>query len=309
MAKDTNSPQRPRYWLLTSPRTASNLLVKMLNLDEQNVRPASHGGYFFLQSLPKHFLLAEKPIDKWTEEESATVNKVIQECSERFQDYIAAAGRTVGSQKEAVPLPMMGINQPTRSPLNLTLFPDEFLKTWNPTFLIRHPALMIPSLYRTCFGKMEWEGFKRPRKEPMTAEVTTKWHRTLYDFFSEHFANDSIWPIVIDADDVMTCPQLVGKYAQLTGLDETKVRYSWDKAGDEELNKLSHVEKRMLSSINASTTIDQSKVAGKVDIDQEVVKWKTEFGEEGAQKLERWVRDAMPDYEFLHSRRLRLEQE
>ena len=143
----------------------------------------------------------------------------------------------------------------------------------------------------------------------MTAEVTMKWHRALYDFFSEHFANDSIWPIVIDADDVMTCPQLVGKYAQLTGLDESKVRYSWDKAGEEELNKLSHVEQRMLSSINASTTIDQSKVAGKVDIDQEVVKWKAEFGEEGAQKLERWVRDAMPDYEFLHSRRLRLEQE
>ncbi|KAM0080085.1 hypothetical protein ACKRZS_007762 [Fusarium odoratissimum] len=335
MAKGANSPQRPRYWLLTSPRTASNLLVKMFNLDDQNVRPASHGGYFFLPSLPKHFLVAEKPMDTWTEEESATVNKVIQECSERFQDYIAAAEKegqviyvkehsimlnhprcedsyvngSTGSQKEAVPLPMMGITQPTRSPLNLTLFPDEFLKTWNPTFLIRHPALMIPSLYRTCFGKMEWEGFKRPRKEPMTAEVTMKWHRTLYDFFSEHFANDSIWPIVVDADDVMTCPQLVGKYAQLTGLDESKVRYSWDKAGEEELNKLSHVEQRMLSSINASTTIDQSKVAGKVDIDQEVVKWKAEFGEEGAQKLERWVRDAMPDYEFLHSRRLRLEQE
>ncbi|KAG4263165.1 hypothetical protein FPRO03_10528 [Fusarium proliferatum] len=335
MAKGANSPQRPRYWLLTSPRTASNLLVKMLNLGEQNVRPAIHGGYFFLPSLPKHFLIAEKPMDTWTEEESATVNRAIQECSERFQDYIAAAEKegqiiyvkehsimlnhpriednhvngSTGSQKEATSIPMKGIAQPTRSPLNLTLFPDEFLKTWNPTFLIRHPALMIPSLYRTCSGTMEWEGFKRPRKEPMAAEITTRWHRTLYDFYSEHFANDSIWPIVIDADDVMTCPQLVGKYAKLTGLDESKVRYSWDKAGEEVLNKLSHMEQRMLSSINASTTIDQSKVAGKVDIDQEAVKWKAEFGEEGAQKLERWVRDAMPDYEFLHSRRLRLEQE
>ena len=77
MAKGANSPQRPRYWLLTSPRTASNLLVKMLNLGEQNVRPAIHGGYFFLPSLPKHFLIAEKPMDTWTEEDSATVNKVI----------------------------------------------------------------------------------------------------------------------------------------------------------------------------------------------------------------------------------------
>ncbi|KAH7251298.1 hypothetical protein BKA59DRAFT_524471 [Fusarium tricinctum] len=335
MAQGAKSQQRQRYWLLTSPRTASNLLVKMLNLDEQGVRPAHNGGYFFLPSVPKIFLINEKPMDTWTHEESEIVNTMLQKCLENFQDHIAAAeqeGQTLYVkehtlmmthpqfenhyvhnvkviQDEAAPLAMRNIAQPTRSPLNLTLFPDEFLKTWNPTFLIRHPALMIPSHYRTCLSDLEMDGYKRPGKKPMAAEITTRWQRALYDFYAEHFANDSIWPIVIDADDVMTCPPLVSKYAQLSGLDESKVRYSWDKVGEQELNKMNDSAKRMLSSINASTKIDTSKVAGNIDIDQELGKWIKEFGEEEARTLEKLVRDAMADYNFLHSKRLRLEQE
>jgi hypothetical protein len=337
MAKGASTRQRGRYWLLTSPRTASNLLVKMLNLDEQGVRPAHHGGYFFLPTVEKHFLLERKSIDTWTEEENAAINGIIQQCSQRFLDHITAAeqeGQKLfikehsimlnhprvedhyinGSKEartisEATPVPIKGIPEPTRSRLNLTLFPDEFLKTWNPTFLIRHPALMIPSLYRTCQGEMEYKGIRRPRQEPCPTELTMRWHRTLYEFFAEHFANDNVWPIVLDADDIMTRPELVSKYAKLAGLDDSKVRRSWEKAGDKDLNKLSTVEQRMLSSINASTTIDNSKVAGNIDIDQEVVKWTQEFGEGEARKLEKWVRDALPDYEFMHSRRMRVEQE
>ncbi|RGP76740.1 hypothetical protein FLONG3_5180 [Fusarium longipes] len=337
MAQGAQSRQRGRYWLLTCPRTASNLLVKMLNLDEQGVRPAHHGGYFFLPTVGKHFLVDQKPIENWTEEENNALDSVIQKCSQRFQDHIAAAeqeGQKLfvkehsimlnhprvenhyinGSKEsrtidEATPLSIRGIPEPTRSRLNLTLFPDEFLKTWNPTFLIRHPALMIPSLYRTCQGEMEYNGIKRPRQEPCATELTMRWHRTLYEFYAEYFANDSVWPIVLDADDIMTSPELVSKYAKLAGLDDSKVRRSWEKAGDKEVNKLHVVEQRMLSSINASTTIDNSKVAGNIDIDEEVAKWTNEFGEEEAKKLEKWVRDALPDYEFMHAKRMRVKQE
>ncbi|KAM0345013.1 hypothetical protein ACHAPU_006896 [Fusarium lateritium] len=334
MTQSAQSEQRPRYWLLTSPRTASNLLVKMLNLDEQGVRPANHGGYFFLPSMPRHFFINEKPMDTWTDEENKTASKLTQQCSENFQDYIAAAeqeGQNIfvkehtlmlthphyenhymhtpqEVQSEATSLPIRNIAQPTRSPFNLTLFPDEFLKTWNPTFLIRHPALVLPSLYRTCLCDLELDGYKRPGKQPMATEVTLRWQRTLYEFYAEHFAGDSVWPIVIDADDVMTCPPLVSKYARLSGLDESKVRYSWDKANEQQLNEMNSGVKRMLSSINASTTIDQSKVAGNMDINQEAIKWASEFGEEGGRNLERWVRDALVDYNFLHSKRLRLEE-
>src|SRR5690606_7516389 len=50
MAQGENgTPIKRRFWLITSPRTASNMLVKILNLDEQGVRPGPMaGGYFFL---------------------------------------------------------------------------------------------------------------------------------------------------------------------------------------------------------------------------------------------------------------------
>ncbi|KAM5343886.1 hypothetical protein ACJ41O_012423 [Fusarium nematophilum] len=337
MTQDKESRQRPRYWLLTSPRTASNLLVKLLNLDEQGVRPAQGGGYFFLPSVPQHFDLNNKPMDTWTQEERTGLDDIHQECFDRLQEHIFAAERegqitfvkehvmmlnnpffeaqhvygTKHVPGEPKSLLMKGIKHPSldpsRSPLNLTLLPDEFLKTWNPTFLIRHPAMVLPSLYRTCLCDIEMNGFTRAKKEPMAAEVTTKWVRSLYDLYSAHFVDDPLWPIVLDADDIMTCPALVAKYAQLAGLDDRKVRYSWDKASEEKVNKLSSAEQRMLSSINASTKVDTTKVAGSIDIGEEAVKWRNEFGMEGAQKLEQWVRDAMPDYKFLYSRRLRLE--
>ncbi|WXC60160.1 hypothetical protein SNK03_006020 [Fusarium graminearum] len=337
MAQGAQARQCGRYWLLTSPRTASNLLVKMLNLDEQGVRPAHYGGYFYLPAIEQHFLLEKKPMETWTAEENAAVNSTIQKCSQRFLEYLDAAeqeGQKVfvkehsillthpraenhflyGSKEartitEATPITVEGIQEPTRSPLNLTVFPDEFLKTWNPTFLIRHPALVISSLYRTCLVEMDFHGIHRPKQEPCAAELTMRWHRTLYEFFAEHFASDSVWPIVLDADDIMTSPQLVSKYAKLAGLDDSKVVRSWEKAPEQKVNKLTTIEKRMLSSINASTAIDRSKIAGEVDIDKEVVKWTKEFGEEVAKKLEKWVRDAMPDYEFMHSKRMRPEQE
>ncbi|KAF5010791.1 hypothetical protein FDECE_3088 [Fusarium decemcellulare] len=333
MAQGKDSPQRRRYWLITSPRTASNLLVKMLNLDEQGVRPAKEGGYFFLPSIPRRFGLITKPMESWTEEERKALDQSQQECFDKFQDHITAAERDGEilyvkehaimlnspffesnhvhgtSEVEGEPRTLLTkhVPHPTRSQHNLTFLPDEFLNTWHPTFLIRHPAMMFPSLYRTCLTDLEVDGFKRDGREPMKTEVTTKWTRNLYNFYSNHFEKDSLWPIVLDADDVMTCPELVAKYAQLAGLDDSKIRYSWDKASAEKLNKLSPMEQRMLSSINASSKIDKSKVAGSINIDEEAVKWRSEFGEEGGRKLEQWVRDAMPDYNFMFSRRLRLE--
>lgn len=334
MTQNGKPVKRPRYWLITSPRTASNMLVTMLNLDEQDVRPANHGGYFFLPAIPRRFSAHFNPMKDWTEEERTVVDQVQQKAFDTLQDHVAAAeqeGQITFVKEHAImmnnpyfesqysygdegvigekvsTLVAKGIENPTRSALNLTSMPDEFLLTWYPTVLIRHPAMMLPSLYRTCLADFEVDGFKRPSNQPMAVETTMKWARGLYDFYSAHFGEGSQWPIVLDADDVMTHPELVAKYAQLAGLDPDKVRFSWDKASEDKLNKLSPVYKRMLSSINASSKVDSSKVAGKIDIAKEAVKWRAEFGEEGGRKLEQWVRDAMPDYQFMHAQRLVLE--
>lgn len=329
MAQGGKKPQCSRYWLITSPRTASNMLVKILNLDEQGVRHVKNGGYFFMPAVPRRFLSHLKPMKDWTEEERQGVAEPQQKCFDNLQEHVTAAeqeGQLLfvkehaimmndpffesqyahGSdavEGEAGTLRMNGVDEPTRSALNLTSMPDEFLKTWKPTFLVRHPAMMLPSLYRTC-QDFEVDGFRRPNDQPMVVERTMKWVRTLYEFYNEYFGEENQWPLVLDADDIMKNPELVTKYARLAGLDPSKLRFSWDKASDEEVKQLPHVQQIMLSSINASSKVDPSKIAGDIDIEKEAIKWREEFGEDGGRNLEQWVRDALPDYNFLHSRRL-----
>ncbi|KAI0438732.1 hypothetical protein F4803DRAFT_533920 [Xylaria telfairii] len=321
--------QKTRYWLLTMPRTASNMLVRVLNLDDQGVRPAMNGGYFFFPGMVARLSLYDKPSETWTPEEHATVKEGTLKSFDALQDHLKAAEED--GQKIFVKEHVSFLNSPyfeqeyaygkaqdclletaqarghaqsTRSSLNLTSLPDEFLKTWYPTFLIRHPALMFPSLYRTALKGVELDGKGRNQPEPYDVEGTLKFARALYDFYSNHFGVNSQWPILLDADDVIASPELVMRYAKIVGLDPEKLRFSWEKASQEQIDKMRNAEKIMLSSINASTGVDKGKMAGNINIDTEAEKWRKEFGEEGGNKLERWVRGAMSDYEYLRSKRL-----
>jgi hypothetical protein len=47
MEQDNHSQAPSRVYLSTHPRTASNFLVKVLNLGEQNVPSRFQAGYFF----------------------------------------------------------------------------------------------------------------------------------------------------------------------------------------------------------------------------------------------------------------------
>ncbi|KAJ2991822.1 hypothetical protein NUW58_g2379 [Xylaria curta] len=322
-------PSKRRYWLLTMPRTASNMLIRVLNLDEQGVRPSRNGGYFFFPSMMARLGLYSKPSQDWTLEDHATVREGLSNSFNSLQDYLEAAegeGQKMfvkehisflnsvyyeqkhmfGGAEDSLleTTPARDFTSSTRSSLNLTSLPDEFLKTWFPTFLIRHPALMIPSLYRTARCGIELDGKGRSKNEPYKVEATLKFVRALFDFYLNHFGKDSEWPVVLDADDIIAHPELVMKYAELVGLDPGKLRFSWEKASQEQLDKLLSAEKIMLGSFNASTGVDKGKIAGNIDLNTEAEKWRNEFGEEGGRKMERWVRDAMPDYEYLRSRRL-----
>ncbi|KAI0411751.1 hypothetical protein F5X98DRAFT_356642 [Xylaria grammica] len=325
-------PPKRRYWLLTMPRTASNMLVRILNLDEQGVRPAYHGGYFFFPSMLARLSLYNKE-GQWAPEDRAKVGQGVTKSFDALQDYLEAAeengekvfvkehisflndihyefehmyGPIPDEDGPSQPAPARGFAETTRSPLNRTALSDEFLKTWHPTFLIRHPAMMFPSLYRTAQSDIELYGTRRAKKEPFEVEATMEFVRSLYDFYRGYFGKDSQWPLVLDADDVISYPELVMKYAGLVGLDPATLTFSWEKTSPGEIEKMNHAMKVMLGSINASTGVDKKKLAGNVDIDTEAEKWRAEFGEEGGRKLERWVRDAMPHYEYLRERRLAL---
>lgn len=322
------SNESQRYLLISAPRTASTMLIKILNLDEQGVRPARHGGYNFLPAMPKRYSLQPKPMTEWTAEEIKDVQAIEQHCFDNMQDYIEKAneekqliflkehavllnhpwyesqslhgeGTTAG---EPTPLVPRGDKEATRSEHNKTALSDEFLKTWRPTFLIRHPAMTFPSLFRM----LRLEAFSRPNGEPNLVELTTYWQRKLLEFYESHFGEDKGWPIVLDADDIMTTPELVAKYALMVGFDEEKLRFSWDKLPQAEVDQLHPMHKDAHGSLLASDKIDPGKVAGEVDIDAEAVKWRADFGEDAAKRLEKHVRDAMPDYQYMRSKRMTL---
>jgi hypothetical protein len=61
----------------------------------------------------------------------------------------------------------------------------------------------------------------------------------------------------------------------------------------------------MTVTLRASKGIIKEKAPATVDIDVEAEKWKEEFGPEAAAMVEKAVRDAMPDYEYLKERRLK----
>ncbi|EZF33912.1 hypothetical protein H101_02530 [Trichophyton interdigitale H6] len=293
-----------RFYLITYPRTGSNLLVRMLGLDNQPdfVSGDDRGGYIFLPTikLMTDLGLRSKGMADWTPNEIQQVQQSYQECFDEFQEYLETASlkrRSVIIKEHvhflvkptALSELVFGANntphdipwtlripesyglEPKQSFLNPTVLPDEFLKTWSPAFLIRHPALAFPSLYRALY---ELETPANDEEADSLGEhcMTLRWTRTLYDWYSQNLtAAESYidgritWPIILDADDIMTDPDVAIRFAEI---------------------------------------MVQGKTAGSIDIETEARKWCFEFGYRAGKRIERLVREAMPDYKFLRSRRL-----
>lgn len=326
---ESSGKSQERHWLVSSPRTASNMLVKILNLDSQGVRPAFHGGYFFLSSINKRYPLQAKPASQWTDDETKDLWAVERSCFDNLQDYLEKAeaegqrvfvkehamlvnhpliesefihGEGSAGGKDPAPLVPRGAaaEAVTRSGLNKTVFPDGFLETWRPTFLIRHPALIFTSLFRMY----RREGFGRLGGEPNAIELTLRWNRALFDFYEARFGAEARWPVVLDADDVMLHPRLVERYAGVAGLDPARLLFSWERVPGEEMERISAMERDAQLSLYGSEKVDLGKVGGRIDVEEEAVKWREEFGDETGRRLEGLVKACMDDYEYMRSKRL-----
>jgi hypothetical protein len=281
-----------------------------------------------------------KHVEEWTQDERNQMMQSYQNCFNELEERLMTAkaeGKIVfvkehsyfiseptaqtrflfgqNSVKESpwtVQVPSTYALEVTRSSLNETVLPDEFLKTLLPTFLIRHPALAFPSHYRTFIDNDGVEATKTEGAQ-LALIMTLHWTRTLYDWYTHHLRKsesgsygDVNWPLVLDADDIMTEPEVIVRFCDIVGMDPTKLQFTWTPASKEELDQFhSDVVRRMLSTLLASAGIIREKTSANLDIDAEAKKWKEEFGECEGEKIEKWVRAAMPDYEFMKAKRLR----
>ncbi|KAJ5930878.1 hypothetical protein N7466_006371 [Penicillium verhagenii] len=323
-----------RLWFITTPRTASNLLIRILATDRQpNTIP---GEYFCQQALNvlEESGCLEKPLGDWSSHEISKIGNIYQESFDQLQAFVKAAGdkrivlkehalfvidpatrvrpadsaakhellcKVKNSEMSCLSLPDL--------PPNVTVFPDEFLASWFPVLLIRHPAVAFPSYYRTY--STHWA--KTPEeREAMKGEIQTamtlRWARSLYDWYLalwEQIGSDANLPrpIVLDAEDYMSDPEMIERFCDTVGLDSSKLQLSWEPASKEALENTDPGKRRMRDTLFASTCINPEKIKREISLQEEVQKWQLEFGEDDARKIADWVKSALPDYEFLRERR------
>ena len=331
------------FYLITYPRVASNLLVKILSIQNQpNVISNNLSGYFFLPA----FLYAQqnklrlKHVDQWSLEEKLQMRLIYQDGFDKLQAFVdraehenkilfvkehadfmadpaklsqfAWSHHAVNESAWSIQVPSSYGWQPAYSPLNDTILPDSFLRKWHPIFLIRHPALVFPSYYRAIIDN-EGRDVAAARKEPLNMVMTMRWSRRLYELYTTLHPTDNPWPIIIDAEDIINSPQVIYQLCTLMGLDTTKLQFNWERMPEEERERMAKVATpvvaRFMSTIWASEGIDKSKTPRSeyVNVDAEAVKWREEFGEADGCRLEKWVRSALPDYEFMRQKKLRTE--
>jgi hypothetical protein len=174
-----------------------------------------------------------------------------------------------------------------------TSLPDSLLLSMMPIFQIRHPILMFPSMVR---AQNKLLGPTRPRQLVLAATLTLRYSRELYDWYLSQ--GGELRPQVIDADDIINNRAAVRHICLETGMDPDAVQYEWETR--EETDPRMSI---FLSTINASRGIIPSLAARGLDSDVEKAKWKAEFGDEDGEDLASFVQDAMPDYNYLLSRR------
>lgn len=182
---------------------------------------------------------------------------------------------------------------PNSTHTNPTILPDSLLLSLQPIFQIRHPMLMFPSLVRAQSKAL---GPTPPRDMKSTAISTLRYSRELFDWYDKH--EQAMTPQVVDADDIINDKNAIRQLCLSTGLNPDAVQYEWEPRVETDPIKAAFV-----STVYASNGIIPSLSSRGLDIEKEKEKWRAEFGEEDAEDLAKLVVDAMPDYDYLLSRR------
>lgn len=211
------------HMVFAIPRTASHLLLKLLNLPEQSsICRHSNGldGYIFLPAASPRFRhsLPGRPIQEWTEEEKASLRDAMQSSFDDWQTLIeeaelqskstfvkehlhwmvdpCAEDSLYGHKKDnsSIATSFQARCTPNeagdaKEKYNITCLPDAFLlQRIKPTFLIRHPVLAFSSMLRTAIDN---QGLSVVMDEWRIQqwECTYLWSLSLYNFYAKSTAN------------------------------------------------------------------------------------------------------------------------
>ncbi|KAG7085946.1 hypothetical protein E1B28_003474 [Marasmius oreades] len=175
---------------------------------------------------------------------------------------------------------------------NLTFLPDNFLLTFTPVFIIRHPARAFPSSLRAHSRSTGGNVFDTD----FPANATFKFSRILLDWYTAR--SPSKLPVVIDGDKLVDdTKRQMKRLCERLGIDEERIRYNWDSKEDHGYGK---VWDAYYEEIQNSTGVVRTKeTMGAPVLEEEMKKWEKEWDEGVAIKLKEFVESAMDDYEYL----------
>jgi hypothetical protein len=96
--------------------------------------------------------------------------------------------------------------------MNLSMFPDEYLRTWGMTFVIAHPVALFPLIYRA----LRYTLLPNP-KNSYALHMTYHWMVVLYRWAETDAAAPT--PIIMDADALIADPvEYAASFCQETEL-------------------------------------------------------------------------------------------
>jgi hypothetical protein len=190
---------------------------------------------------------------------------------------------------------------------------DELLMSCRPIILIRHPALTFESWYR---AESDWDDRLDINDFAAKCHLTFGFSRLIYEWFTirntsaEYKSNGTredelSWPIVLDADDIIQRNDVLTRFCQICDMDPASLSFQWEIAPIEHIDTYSARHKRYNREITNSTRINKNKAWGNSSFEMRASEWRTRFGDQVADLLIQRVEEALPDYEYLHSRRLK----
>jgi hypothetical protein len=144
-------------------------------------------------------------------------------------------------------------------PANPTILSNDFLTTFLPVILIRHPAKVFPSFYRASRDVFRTTVFDAG----FSAHASLRWPRLIFEWYEEYYriSKTEQRPVVIDADDMINDSRNIAeKFCTITGLDPKHVQYSWAEATGECKANVA----RFKSTLRSSTGIireDQASIS------------------------------------------------
>ncbi|PYH79035.1 hypothetical protein BO82DRAFT_356834 [Aspergillus uvarum CBS 121591] len=263
----TDPAGQQRLLLVSVPRTASNLLLKVLNIHEQPTLSTNNkGGYFFFDAFTAaaQSSVLTTPPAVWPPSTVAQVRSVFQSCFaalEAFSAEAATQGKRAFAKEHAfwfanpvsfhptdpddspsddedrsaadenlfrLPLPATYGPTATFSQGNETIFPDEYLRSWRLAFIIRHPALAFPSFYR-AMRKVGETGYLVDDEETLRGTLATNMSLRWTRGLVEWCLRQKPGEevLLLDAHDLIHEPAAVRRFCQLAGLEEGMVKWEW----------------------------------------------------------------------------------